>query len=319
MADFKVFVVKRTVYMFLTLLVISALVFGATQLLPGNAAEIILGQYQNEERVEQVEEELGLDDPVHKQYLDWIGGVVTGDWGTSYTNNKPVKEMLEIRAMKSLQLAGLSLLVVIVTAVPLGVLAAVKRGSIVDNIIGGVTYVGVSMPEFVVGTLLLLLLGGPIFQVFPSGGYAPLSEGVVPWLMHLTLPVLTMTILMVAHVVRQTRSGMIEAIQSEYTRTARLKGLSEFKVLAKHALRNGLLPTITVLALNLGWLMGGIVVVEEVFSYPGVGRLVVRSIQQRDLPLIQISVLFITAVYVFANFLADVTYTYLDPRIDYGE
>ncbi len=319
MADFKIFFIKRIVSMFVTLLFVSVVVFGATQLLPGSVAEQILGQHQTEERIEEIEEELALNEPIHHQYVDWISGVVTGDWGQSYMNDQPVRELLIDRALISGQLAGLAFLLVIFVAIPLGVVAAVKRDSSTDTFISGVAYISISIPEFVLGTLLLLLFGGPVFHIFPTGNFVPFSEGPRTWLLHLTLPVVTMTILMAAHIMRQARSGVIEEIQAEYTRTARLKGLSEFKVMIKHVLRNGLLPTITILALNVGWLLGGIVVVEEVFSYPGVGRLFVRAIQNRDLPLIQITVLFITVAYIVANFVADVTYTYLDPRIDYGE
>lgn len=319
MADFKLYLIKRVGYIVLSLFIISALIFSFTQLLPGNAAVMILGQYATEEKVADLEAELGLTEPVHEQYLDWIGGVLTGDWGQSYHYGNPVVEVLGPRLSHSLQLAGLSLLLVVLLGIPLGVLAAVKRGSAPDYVISGTTYVGVSMPEFVIGTLLLLLFAGPVWSIFPSGGFVPLSEGVVPWLMHLALPSLTLMILLLAHIVRQTRSGVIESLQAEYTRTARLKGVPELGVLAKHALRNGLLPTITVLAIDVGWLMGSIVVVEEVFAFPGVGRLVVRAIQNRDLPLIQITILLIAASYAVANLIADIAYTYLDPRIDYGE
>lgn len=318
MSGFKLYLLKRIGYICLSMLLMSAIIFGATQLLPGNAATMILGQYQDEESLSALEEDLGLDEPVYIQYLDWIAGVVTGDWGESYFYNEPVSDLLQDRLINSVQLAAVALLLVILIGIPLGLLAAVKRGTAADYLIGGATYVGVSVPEFVIGTVLLVLFGGPVFGVFPSGDFVPISEGVVPWFMHLALPATTLMLLVLAHVVRQTRSAMIETIQAEYTRTARLKGVPEIRVLAKHVLRNGLLPTITVLALNFGWLMGSIVVVEEVFSFPGVGRLVVRAIQNRDLPLIQITILLIAMAYVVANFVADIVYTYLDPRIDYS-
>ncbi len=318
MSGFKLYVAKRFAYMLVTILFISTVIFGATQLLPGNAAEMILGEYATDERVAELESQMELDDPIYVQYVRWLGNLAVGDWGQSYVHNQPVNDMLWDRIAVSAQLVGLSLFVVTVLSIPLGVLTSVKRDSSVDYAITGSTYVGVSMPEFVIGTLLLVLFAGPVFAIFPAGGFESIQDGIIPWLMHLALPVATMTILMLAHLVRQTRSGMINALQAEYTRTARLKGVSEFNVLAKHALRNGLLPTITVLALNVGWLLGGIVVVEEVFSVPGVGRLVIDAIQNRDLPLIQIGVMLIAAAYVVANFCADIAYTYLDPRIDYN-
>ncbi|WP_241434394.1 ABC transporter permease [Natronorubrum tibetense] len=174
-----------------------------------------------------------------------------------------------------------------------------------------------SVPEFVTGALLILLLAGPSFGILPHSGYVPLSEGIIPWLQHLILPSITLAIVAIAHVMRQTRSGMIDALQSEYVRTARLKGMNEKQVITKHALRNGLMATVTILALSFGWLLGSIVVVEEVFAYPGMGRLVIESIQSRDLPVIQITVLIIATTYTLANLGADIVYTYLDPRIEY--
>jgi len=298
---------------------ISILVFGMTQVLPGSAATMILGTFATDESITALEEQLGLNRPIYVQYLDWFSGVLTGDWGESFVSQRPIDEIVWPRLVHSTELATVALTLVVLIGIPLGVIAAIRRDSYLDIFISNVTYLGISVPEFVTGTFLILLLGGPIFNVFPSGNYVPRSEGFVPWLEHLLLPAITLTILMLAHVMRQTRSGMVETLQSDYVRTARLKGMDEYKVISKHALRNGLLPTITVLALDLGYVMGGIVVVEEVFAFPGVGRLVVRAIQNRDLPLIQITILLIAASYAIANLIADITYTYLDPRIEYGE
>jgi len=304
--------------MIVALFIISFIVFAVTQLLPGNAAVMILGQFATEESIAALEQQLGLNRPWYIQYGDWLTDILTGDLGKSLVNSKPVIEILEPRLMHSLELTIVSIILVILVGIPLGVVAAVKRDSVLDYVIGTSTYLGISVPEFVTGTLLILLLAGPVFNFFPSGQYVPLSDGIVPWLHHIVLPAVTLTILLLAHVMRQTRSGMIETLQSDYVRTARLKGLSEWDVLMKHALRNGLLPTITVLALDLGYLMGGIVVVEEVFAFPGIGRLLIFSIQNRDLPLIQVTVLVVSMTYIVANFCADIVYTYLDPRIEYG-
>jgi peptide/nickel transport system permease protein len=179
------------------------------------------------------------------------------------------------------------------------------------------TYVGISVPEFVTGMGLLLILAGPSVGWFPTGGYAELSAGVLTWARHLVLPAATLTIVLMAHVVRQTRSGLADVLNSPYIRTARLKGASERRVVIRHALRNGLVPTITVLALDLGYLMGGIVVVEEVFAYPGMGRLIIYAVQNRDVPLLQMCVLIVASVYTLANFGADLLYAWLDPRIRY--
>lgn len=317
--SFRRYIIKRLLYILVTLLLVSFITFGVTQLLPGNAAVMILGEFATDERIATIEQQLGLNQPWYVQYGTWLKGVVTGNWGESLVLQQPIGDVIETRFINSVQLAALTMLFVVLFGIPLGVLAAVKRDSVFDTIITGTTYIGISIPEFVSGSLLILLLAGPIFGVFPSGGYEPFSQGIIPWVEHLLLPSITLTILLLAHVMRQTRSGMIETLQSEYVRTARLKGMSERKVIIKHALRNALLPTVTVLALDLGYLMGGIIVVEEVFAYPGLGRLIVFSIQNRDLPTLQIAVLIVAATYAFANLAADLLYTYLDPRIDYGE
>jgi len=317
--SFRRYIIKRLSYILVTLLLVSFITFGVTQLLPGNAAVMILGEFATDERIATIEQQLGLNQPWYVQYGTWLKGVVTGNWGESLVLQQPIGDVIETRFINSVQLAALTMLFVVLFGIPLGVLAAVKRDSVFDTIITGTTYIGISIPEFVSGSLLILLLAGPIFGVFPSGGYEPFSQGIIPWVEHLLLPSITLTILLLAHVMRQTRSGMIETLQSEYVRTARLKGMSERKVIIKHALRNALLPTVTVLALDLGYLMGGIIVVEEVFAYPGLGRLIVFSIQNRDLPTLQIAVLIVAATYAFANLAADLLYTYLDPRIDYGE
>lgn len=319
LTGFRRYLVKRLLFIVLTLFAISFIVFGVTQLLPGNAAVMILGQYATEAKIQALEQRLGLNLPWYTQYINWLAGVLTGNWGDSYVLNQPIASVIKPRLIHSAQLALVALLEVTLIGIPVGVLAAIKRNTPIDTLVSGASYIGISVPEFVSGSLLILLLGGPIFGVFPSGGHVPLKQGIIPWMTHIALPSITLTILLIAHVMRQTRSGMIETMQSEYVRTARLKGMSERAVIFKHALRNGLLPTITVLALDLGYLMGSIVVVEEVFAYPGLGRLIVFAIQNRDLPTLQIGVLIVATTYAFANLGADLIYTYLDPRIDYGD
>lgn len=319
MAGFKEYFVKRLVYIGFTLLGISLIVFGITQLLPGNAATMILGKFATEESIRALEQQLGLNQPWYIQYISWLTDFVTGNWGQSFENNRPVFEAIAGPLRRSAALALVTLVLVTVVGISLGVLAAVKKDSPSDVVVSGASYLGISFPEFVTGILLLVLFTGPVFDVLPFGGYASLEEGFIPWIKHLILPAVTLTFVLIAHVVRLTRSEMVDVLQSDYIRTARLKGMKEWSVLVKHGLRNGLLPTITLLALDIGYLLGSIVIVEEVFSYPGLGRLIVRSIQVRDLPVIQASIMIIAIVYTFANFGADIIYTYLDPRIDYGE
>jgi peptide/nickel transport system permease protein len=319
MSAFSAYLIKRMGYIGVTLLLISLIIFGITQLLPGNAAVMILGKQATEESIAAIEQQLGLNRAWYVQYFDWLVGFITGDWGTSFSNGEKVTTLIYPRLIRSAQLAAITSVLVTVMAIPLGVLAAVKQDSIVDLFASAGGYVGVSMPEFVIGTAFLALFTGPIFQIFPFGGYEPLSSGVIPWATHMILPSITLSIILTAHVMRLTRSEVVEVLRKDYVRSARLKGLSEQRIISRHVLRNGLLPTITLLTLNVGYLLGSIVVVEEVFTFPGLGRLLVRSIEARDLPVIQVTVMILAIVYAVSNLTADVLYTYLDPRIEYGE
>ena len=312
------YLLKRIGYTVIILWLISIVIFFLTQGLPGSAAQMRLGVFGTEEQIAALERELGLNRPLYVQYFDWISSFVVGDLGESIAHGQPVAELIYGRLIRSLQLAAVSTLMVISVGIPMGVLAAEFRDSPLSLGISTAAYIGSSLATFVTGTLLLYLFGGPFLSLFPSGGYAPLSEGVLTWARHMFLPSVTLSIIMMAHIVRQTRSGMIEALQSEYIRTARLKGMPERDVLFKHTLRNGLLPTITVLGFSLGWILGGVVVVEEIFSFPGLGQILVESIQNRDIPLVQAAILIAAIGYTLGNFTADMLYTYLDPRIEYG-
>ena len=313
------YLLKRVAIAVLSVFVVSSVVFGVTTLLPGSAANIVLGTEATEEAVQQVNEDLGLDRPVYVQYLDFVGGVFTGDFGESLISGQPVAEILWPRLLRTLQLAVVAMLISMVVAIPLGIVAAAFRDRVPDFFITSGSYVGLSIPSFVSATLLLLFLTTPPLALFPKGGYVPPREGLVEWFHHLLLPALAMNTVILAYVLRQTRSSMVETLESDYIRTARLKGVAERNVLFKHALRNGLLPTITVLALNFGWMMGSVVIIEQIFAYPGMGEMIVQAIENRDLPLIQAGILVPTIAFITANFAADVIYTMLDPRINLGE
>lgn len=295
------------------------LVFIITHILPGSVAQIILGTHATEASIAQIEQQLGLNLPFHIQYINWFSDFLVGNWGMSFVSGIPVIDMVIPRMFRTLELALLTILVVTLIAIPVGVFAAKLQNSKWDTLVTGISYIGISIPSFVSGTLLLFLFTQDPLNLFPGGGYQPISEGIFPWLSHLTLPVVSLTIVMMAYVMRQTRASMIEALQSEYVRTARLHGISEVKVLFKHALKNGLLPTITVIALNFGWLLGGIVIIEQIFQYPGLGKLLLDSISSRDIPVVQIAIIIPTLGYIIANFVADLLYSYLDPRIKLGE
>jgi len=308
---------KRFSYTVGVLFAVSLIVFGVTQAMPGTVAHTILGNLANEEAVKAINEQLGLNRPLYIQYLDWIGGVLTGDWGQSFTSRQQVSSMVLPRLVRSAELAVIAFLQIGFFGIVLGTIAAVKRNTFIDSLAGGVSYIGVSVPEFVTSLVLIALLAQGQWEILPQSGYVPRSEGFIPWLSHLILPSIAAALLGISHVMRQTRSGMVEALQSEYVRTARLKGMSETKVIVKHALRNGLLESITVLALSMGWLIGSLVVIEEVFAYPGLGRLIILSINAQDIPVVQIGILIIATVYSIGNLCADILYSVMDPRIDY--
>jgi peptide/nickel transport system permease protein len=308
-------ILKRLVYSAAVLVAVSLFIFFATHILPGSAANLLLGEQATPEDLHRLEVSLGLDRPFAVQYLAWIKGVATGDWGESFIMKQPVVAILRVRLQNSALLALFSLLAVIVVGLPLGALAALRHGSWLDVVLLTGSFVGICVPEFVTGIVLILIFAGPRLALFPTGGYADLSSGVSAWLSHLVLPTVTLTLILLAHVVRQTRTGIAAALASDYVRTARLKGASTWRVVTRHALRNGLVPAVTVIALDVGYLMGSIVIVEEVFAFPGLGRLIVFAVQNRDLPVIEMAILIVAATYTFANFAADLLYTFLDPRI----
>lgn len=311
-------VLRRLVLIALTLLGVSLIVFGITQVLPGDVAEIIAGQYGTEETIRLLREQLGLNRPLHVQYLDWLWGFITLDPGNSLSFNQPIMPLLLERLKRSALLGGIALAEVTVLGIALGVYAAVRKDRLFDNVASIFSFIMISIPEFVSGSLLVLFLAGTWLRIFPAGGYVPLSEGFYEWAMHLVLPSTTLTLVLFAYVMRMTRSSMIEVLRQNYIRTARLKGLPERTVIFRHALRNALLPTVTLIANNVGWLIGGIVIVEMVFAYPGLGQLMINSISYRDIPTLQSCAMVVGASYILANLAADLAYLYLNPKTREG-
>ncbi|HEV2550471.1 MAG TPA: ABC transporter permease [Stellaceae bacterium] len=309
------FLLRRLFSGLLSLAILSLLIFACTHVLPGDAATAILGENATPEALQAIRVRLGLDRPLTLQYAGWLAGALRGDLGVSATFNQPVAEVIGLHVANSMTLAAITLAAAALIAIPLGVIAAVRRGKALDATILTGSYLGISVPDFVIAPLLILVFAGPPLQLLPSSGYVPLGESSLGWLAHIALPTATLTLVLIAHLMRQTRSGMIDVLASEYVRTARLKGLPERMVLLRHALRNGLTTSITVLALDFGYLMGSIVIVEEIFAYPGLGRLIVYAVANRDLPLVQGAALLIGAVYVGANLLADWVHGLLNPRV----
>lgn len=308
---------RRLLAIVAILFVMSLLIFGITQILPGNVARVIAGQFATPDVIAAVEARLGLNEPAYVQYWRWASGILVGDLGQSMVMNRAVAPLLWEALKASAVLALASFILVAIFGVVLGVVSAVRQNKPTDHAISTFTYLGISLPEFFWGIVLIIVFARYL-NLLPSGGIGDINDGLRSWASYLILPTATLTFTLIAHVSRLTRSSMIEALQSNYVRNARAKGLPENTVTYRHALPNALLPTITILAIDVGWLIGGIVVVETVFSYPGLGRLLVFAIERHDLPLIQASILVIAAIYALANLTADLLYAFFNPRIRYA-
>jgi peptide/nickel transport system permease protein len=311
------YALKRLGAVIVVLALMSVLVFLATHALPSNTAQLILGQYSTPETQLALEHKLGLDLPLPLQYWHWAHGVLQGDLGQSMVMERPVAPILWDALSRSSVLALGAMALVSTIGPLLGVVAAVNQGRWADHVATLFSYLGISVPEFYWG-LVLILVFGSYFHLLPTSGAVDLADGVGNYLSHLVLPIITLTLTSLAHVSRLTRSSMIEALDSNYVKVARARGMPERVVIIRHALRNALLPTITVLAQDFGFLIGGIVAVETIFAYPGLGRLLIFSLERQDLPLMQSAILVLTAVYCLANLGADLLYGIANPRIRYG-
>ena len=312
------YVIRRLLAVLLVLFVVTFAVFVITMILPGNAAVMILGEYGTDEAVAALERMLGLDRPWHVQYFDWVKGVLEGDFGDSLGLSLPVSVVVGDAFWNSASLALTSLIAVTIISIPLGVLASLKRGTLADLIIGVFSYIGASMPEFVTATLLLIFLAGPALGLLPAGGFVAINESFLGFSEHVILPATTLGLILIAHISRQVRSEMLEVLSSDYIRAARLKGLNERRVIQRHALPNSLAPAVAVISLDIGYLLGGIIVVEEIFAWPGLGRLLIYALENRDLPVIQAITLLLATVYALSNLLSDILIAVLDPRVRYA-
>lgn len=309
-----IFVLRRLAFLVLTLFVVSLVIFAVTELLPGDVATMILGQEATEQNLNTLRENLGLNRPLYERYLDWIGGVLRGDLGTSLRMDLPVSEVIAPRLRNSAVLALLAFVVAVPTAILLGVVAALNKDKAADHLSGLVTLFAMSFPEFVIGSFAIIIFASQL-GLFPAASIMDPNANLLQNFKYLVLPAMTLAIGLLAHTSRMARASLIEVLETNYVRTATLKGLPYMSVVFRHALRNALLPTITVIAINVGYLLGAVVVVETVFSFPGMGRLIVFSVQNRDLPLLQATILLVAATYAIANLLADVLYVILNPQI----
>jgi peptide/nickel transport system permease protein len=286
-------------------------------LTPGDPALIMLGEDRTPEAIAAIHHQLGLDQPLYVQYLIWIGNLAHGDLGRSTTTHQPVTAAIAERLPATIELGVLSLLWSLLVAIPLGTIAAVRRGSLADHLAAGITVGGVSIPNFFIGIVLIFVLSVTL-HIFPFGGYVPFSEDPYENLRHVFLPAIALGTAGAAVNMRFTRSSMIEVLNNDYIRTARAKGASWRRVVFIHALRNALIPVVTIVGLQIGGIIEGAVVTETVFTWPGVGRLVVESIFNRDYTVVQGVVLLAAFSYLAANLLVDFVYAWLDPRISYS-
>jgi ABC-type dipeptide/oligopeptide/nickel transport system permease component len=302
------FILRRLLLAIPTLFGVLVVAFLLLYVAPGDPVMAMVGERADPETIARLRRELRLDDPIHKQFGHYVGGIVRGDLGRSYITNRPIQRDIRERFPKTLQLAGAAMLLAASVGITLGILSAWRPGGVIDRIGLGVAYLGVSFPVFWVG-LLLILLFAVTLRWLPPSGFGGLK--------YLILPALALGMRSIAFLARMTRSAMLDALGSDFVRTARAKGLTERRVVARHALRNAAIPIITVLGLDFGSYLTGSILTETIFSWPGLGRYVVNAIARRDLPAIQGSVLFLSAVFVMVNLITDLAYAKADPRVSY--
>lgn len=308
------FLLRRVALALVTLWLLSVIIFLASHALPGDVGRRILGPFADPRSVATLDHSLGVDRPLLVQYFDWIGGLLRGDLGTSLAFHVPVSELLLRGLGNSLKLALVAFVIVVPLSILGGVIAALRRGTLIDRIItiGGLS--ATAMPEFVTSIVLILLLSITL-KILPISVQVPPDADPLTQIDHLILPSLPLVLVLFGYIARITRAGVIEALESDYTRTAVLKGLPWRTVVIRHVLRNALMPTIAVVATQTGYLIGGLVVIETMFNYQGIGQLLYTSVSQKDFPLIQAGVMTVGVVYLVATLAADISYSLLNPRI----
>jgi peptide/nickel transport system permease protein len=314
------YLIRRALLVIPVLFGVSVAVFLMLRLIPGDVVDVILGTEgaASPERMAQLRALFGLDRPFHEQYLSWIGGLLSGDLGRSIRTSRPILPDILTRLPVTLQLTTMAMVLSLCIALPLGVLSAVRRYTRADSLIRVVGLIGLSIPNFWLATMMILAVSTFARGVLPTSGYTPPTQDVFGNLRSLLLPSVALAVANMAILMRMTRSSMLEVLRQEYVTTARSKGLVERAVVYRHALRNALIPVATIAGVQVGYLLGGAIIVEQIFALPGVGTLILNGIMQRDYPVVQAGVLFVAASFVLVNLAVDVLYAYLDPRIHYG-
>jgi peptide/nickel transport system permease protein len=312
-----VYILRRLLAMIPVLILVSLIVFSLVHLTPGDPALTILGEEATPENVAALRAKLGLDQPIPIQYLKWLASVVQGDLGRSIRSNQPVSEAILERLPVTLELALLAMVVSLIIAIPAGIIAAMRRNSLLDGSATVLALLGVSLPNFFLAILLVYLFAVQL-RWLPPFGFTAISKDLGANLKGMILPAITLGTALAAIVTRQMRSSLLEVLDQDYIRTARAKGLTEARMVRFHALKNALMPVVTIVGLQIGGLLGGAIITEQIFVLPGIGRLLVDAIFQRDFPLIQGVVLFVSLAFLFSNLAVDLAYAYLDPRIRYS-
>ncbi|MGC8119560.1 ABC transporter permease [Marinobacter sp. VGCF2001] len=307
-------VAKRLGLGLFTLLVISLIIFLAVDMLPGDIATEILGQMATPEAVAAIREELGLNLPIYERYLDWLGGLMQGDLGQSLATDRPVASLIDDRLMNTLYLAGLAALISVPLALGLGVLAALYRNTLVDRVVSVSSLAAISMPEFFIAYVLILFISVQLGWV-PSLSKVDVDQSWLERLQLMILPAITLTFVTCAHMMRMTRATLINLLSSPYIEMARLKGLGPWRIIVRHTLPNAWAPIVNVVVMNIAYLITGVVVVEVVFVYPGLGQLMVDSVAKRDLPVVQAASLIFAATYILFNLIADVVSIVSNPKL----
>lgn len=310
------YIVRRLLALIPVLLLVTVFAFIIVHITPGDPVSLILGEQATQTQIEETRQELGLNDPIHIQYFRWLGAILQGDFGRSLIFDQPVSQMLVQRAEPTLVLASVALFFTITIGVPAGIIAAINNNRLADHsvMIGALLFV--ATPNFVLG-LLLIIFVSLNFESIPTGGYSHLSEGPLSTLRSIVLPAFALGASQAALVARMTRASMLEVLGSDYVRTARAKGLHSRAVNLRHALKNALLPTTTVIGLVVIAFFGGAVVTESLFNLPGIGRMVVNATRNRDFPVVQGALIVVATIYVLVNLLVDLLYVVIDPRIKY--
>jgi peptide/nickel transport system permease protein len=310
-------IVRRLLFIVPTLLLVSIVIFLLVEVVPGDPGRVKLGPYAAAEQVAQVDHQLGFDRPLAQRYVRWLGSFLTLHWGDSWNLGVPVFSLTMQRLWSSAQLAALALVIIIPLSILLGVVAALRRDGIADRIITVTSLSLTVIPEFVSGVVLIVLFAVTI-KIFPVSAVAPAGSGPFTRIYHLILPAIPLMFVELGYIARMARAGMIEALDTAYVRTATLKGLPRRRIVVTHVLRNALAPTVAVIGTQIGWLVGGLVVVETLFNYPGIGKLMADSATLKDVPVLEATVLVVAAIYMLSNLAADVIVALLNPRVRFG-